>query len=474
MMSVVFLIAATFAAGADAATWPEGIRLILEETRPLDRPRGKRLPLYLWPAHAPAGLDDATAEAIIRALDERGVGLIASWHPGQREQTLETGLRIARIQTRLGLHVNVSANACLYSFFNGDKRTAHVDDEGKTFWDDSFGNKPMGCPFAIDFRKPEIRERVTFFADAYKKAGVNLDFVYADWEIDGPIEWNRAHAASKRCRRCRKEIENIEDFTAFQKALREIRNELQRDCYARPILDRYPEALVGNYAVYPHNGLRYWYDYFEYYVEGQPFVPDRRAKYRKWYHEFAGTGYTFAMPVVYTWRPIFGWYDFDDPDYRWFYNMLLTASNAGKHTPPDVPIISFVHWHTVKVGEDDASVKQFSERAYQELLWHMLLRGVDTFFMWSPADEAAKEIRLVHPVYAEAQRYGAFLEKGMPIHFDVPLKPAPVVSGLRLGNKVLVRRTEFGDDSAPVRITVDSKSLTVRSSPGECRILTLE
>ncbi|MCS1412162.1 MAG: hypothetical protein M2R45_05366 [Verrucomicrobia subdivision 3 bacterium] len=25
----------------------------------------------------------------------------------------------------------------------------------------------------------------------------------------------------------------------------------------------FPKALVGSYAVYPHKGHRYWYDYFE-------------------------------------------------------------------------------------------------------------------------------------------------------------------------------------------------------------------
>jgi hypothetical protein len=34
------------------------------------------------------------------------------------------------------------------------------------------------------------------------------------------------------------------------------------------MLSRFPGVLVGNYVVYPHNGFRYWYDYFEGFVEG--------------------------------------------------------------------------------------------------------------------------------------------------------------------------------------------------------------
>jgi len=405
-LSAYMVIASAIGAKGNEVTWPEHIRVVLNEARLLTLDRGERLPLYLWPAAAPADVDEATAERIIKALNQRGIGLFSSWHPGvkRREKSLADALRIARIQARLGLRVNVNATSCLYSFFNGDPRTAHLDETGKPFWDDSLGKGRMGCPFTLDFRRGPMREQIEFFVKGYKDAGVRLDFVFADWEIDGPIEFNRAHAASKRCRRCREHIKNIDDFAEFQKVLRELRSDLQRDCYSRPILSRFPNALVGNYAVYPHNGLRYWYDYFEYYVDGQPHVADQRAKYRKWYDEFPGTGYTFAMPVVYTWYPTFGWYDFEDPDYRWFYNMLLVASNVGQYTPPDVPIISFVHYHTTAPPEKpDPQVKQFSEQKYQELLWHMLLRGTDTFFLWCPSEQAATEVRLLHAVYAAAQ-----------------------------------------------------------------------
>src|SRR5688572_14342781 len=136
---------------------------------------------------------------------------------------------------------------------------------------------------------------------------------------------------------------------------------MQRAAFAEPVRTHFPDALVGNYGVTPHGGLRHWYDYFERETPELPFVADQRAKYREWAHEFDGTGYTFAMPVVYTWYPTFGWYDFEDPDYRWFYNMLLVGSDAGQHTPVTTPIISFVHWHTTAPPENaDPSVRQMS------------------------------------------------------------------------------------------------------------------
>jgi hypothetical protein len=154
--------------------------------------------------------------------------------------------------------------------------------------------------------------------------------------------------------------------------------------------------------------------------------------------------------------------------------MLLVASNAGQHTPANVPIISFVHWHTTAPPkEPDPNVRQMSPWAYQELLWHMLLRGTDTFFLWCPRDEDAEECRLVHEVYAAAQQYGDFLEKGVPVSFEVPKRPAAVVSGLRLDNRLLVRRTDFGGSTEPAKIAVGARRLRVAASPGQCQVLTL-
>ncbi|OHB74739.1 MAG: hypothetical protein A2Z25_15350 [Planctomycetes bacterium RBG_16_55_9] len=461
--------------GADEskAKWPEHIQIVLDATEPLEFDRGKRLPLYLWQAMNPGLLDPENAEELLKQLNARGIGLVTSWNPGKREQSLAESLTVAKAQKKLSLRVNIDATSCLYSFFNGDERTAHVDDEGRPFWDTSFGKKNMGCPFTLDFRKPFVREQLEYFIEAFKKNDLNVDFIFADWEIDGPIEFNEAHAASKRCRRCRQEIPDINDFEHFQQVLRKLRCELQREVYAEPIKENFPGALVGNYGVYPHDGYRYWYDYYEYYVEGQPCQIDHRARYRKWYDEFPETGYTFAMPVVYTWRRIFDWYDYADTDYRWFYNMLLVAGNAGSRTPDEIPIISFVHWHTIESDDNAGKAKQFSEAKYQELLWHLLLRGTDTFFLWCRKQESPKEIRLVHQVYAQAQRYGRFLSEGTPIIFDVPKQPGTVVSALKLEDRLLVRRTDFKESNEPVEITVGDKKTTVPDTPGQCQIISL-
>ncbi|MCK4628015.1 MAG: hypothetical protein KAT56_03365, partial [Sedimentisphaerales bacterium] len=79
-----------------------------------------------------------------------------------------------------------------------------------------------------------------------------------------------------------------------------------------------------------------------------------------------------------------------------------------------------------------------------------------------------------HPVWAAAQQYGEFMKNGVPICFDVPRQPGPVISGLRLGNRVLVRRTDFTDQTEPVEIKIGAATLTIPYEPGKCRIFSHE
>jgi len=463
-------------AGGKGPTQAELIRTVLQNTKPLEHPRRGRLPLYLWSVRGVGTDDDESAERIIRELDARGIGVIGVWDPHKRKESLAEALRIAMIQKKLGLRVNVDANRCTYRFCDGSDETAHVDEKGGKFFDLSFSpGIKMGCPFALEHRFSVVAEQVEYFAREYKKRGLDVDFVFADWEIDGAIEWNDAWANSKRCVRCRENIEDIDDFASFQAAVRKVRSRMQRETYADVMRKYFPKTLVGNYGVYPHDGLRYWYDWFERFVEGAPFEADGRAKYRAWFDEFPLTHFTFAMPVVYTWIPIYTWYDFKNTDYRWFYNMLLVASNAGRSTPADVPIVTFVHWTTVRIPSfpKEEKVEQMSEETYQELLWHMLLRGHDTFFVWTPRALTAVETRLVHEVYAASLEYAAFLDKGKPVTFDVPKRARAVVSALQLGDKLLVRRTDFADNRDPVPLMVGSKRILVPWAKGRCQVLSL-
>jgi hypothetical protein len=441
----------------------------------LVKPRGQRLPVIIWRLNNIQG-EDAELAGFARQLNERGLATVTSWNYRGREKNLPYSLRYARLLQQEKLPVVINSTGVMHRFFNGDEKTAHVDADGTPFFDLSQTPKvKIGCPFATRHRYPAIREQVETFVKAYHNAGLPLDIVIADWEIDGPMAWNDAWEHAKRCTRCRQHIPKIDDFRVFQKAYRTIRDEMQRECYAKVVLEYYPKALVGNYAEYPHDGWHHWYDYFE--IDAKPPLPvrmDQGEPVRPWVADFAAQEYTFGMPVVYTWYRTFGWYDFANSDYRWFYNMLKVATNASKSAPADLPIITFVHWHTTAAPkEPDELVKQMSEGAYQELLWHMLLRGHYGLAMWCTPPETLKETQLVQQVYAESLAYSEFIEQGTPVSFEIPKQPGTVISGLRLANRLLVRRTDFGEKPGPAAIRIDGKDVLIPTNAGHCQILTL-
>ena len=447
---------------------------LIDEIPPLENPRDGALPLRGSRLEGWLPEDDDDAREFLLALDARGIALSAHPRPGN-EANMAFSLRLSRLQQELGLEVGIHGSRGMYTFFDGREDTLHVAANGVTFHDESFSPRvKMGCPFRLDHRKDAIKAQFRSFLDEYRAAGIAIDFLYLDWEIDGPIEWNSAWVNSKRCRICRDNLPDINDFRVFQAALREIRAELQREVCVEVVQEYAPDALIGNYSVYPQSGVRYWYDYYETLPPGAPYIADQEAKYRPWYHEFEPSGYTFANPVVYTWYDTWNWYPrWDNDDYRWFYNMLLVGTNAGRHTPQEVPLITWLHWHTTAPPADAPEVPQMSEWAYQELIWHLYLRGTDGLMMWCRAEETTTEVRLITEVMDGMLAHREFIGEGVPVMFNVPNEPGTVVSGLRLGDRLLVRRTDFDDNQEPIRGVVGDRIVEVPRRDGETWIIDL-
>ena len=83
----------------------------------------------------------------------------SNWDHNRQEESLEHGLRIAAIQKKLGLRINIGTTLLMHRICNGDPETAHVTNE--RFFDDSFFKSvKMGCPFAPQHRYGEIRDRI--------------------------------------------------------------------------------------------------------------------------------------------------------------------------------------------------------------------------------------------------------------------------------------------------------------------------
>jgi hypothetical protein len=347
----------------------------------------------------------------------------------------------------------------------------HVAADGSTFSWELHGSRKMGCPFGLDERAEVIRGQWEELVEAYREEGLRLDWVSMDWYSDGPVEWNESWEASKRCTVCRERIPGIDDFRGFQSAVRTVRGELQRECAVEVVRGQFPDALIGNWAVAPHDGWRYWYDYYETLPEGAPYRLDQLARYRTWADEFSHTGYTYANPACYPWNEMYAMYPEYPTDFRWFYLLMRAGTNAARNTPAEVPLISWVKWRPTPARGDDETSPEMSLEAYREFLAHMLLRGNDGLMMWCRPEEAVDEVAAITPVLDEALRYREFLERGEPVLFEVPRRPTTVVSALRLGDRLLVRRTDFDDRPWPVTRRIDGIPVMIPHAPGQYQLI---
>ena len=73
------------------AQW-NGAQTTLEVTEPLEFARQGRLPLFTNPTSDPGQLDDEAALRLVSELDRRGIAVVCSWSPGDREQSLARAL----------------------------------------------------------------------------------------------------------------------------------------------------------------------------------------------------------------------------------------------------------------------------------------------------------------------------------------------------------------------------------------------
>ena len=440
------------------------IDIIIENTKPIMIRENRRLPLFIW-GSIPLNLPEQQIREYLNQLIERNIVVFTKWYIPKEgiEVGIKESIKIDKIKKDLNYPIAIDATSVVHRFFDGSEETGHIDEKGKIFFDMSFSsNVKIGCPFKIEKKYDVIKERLEKFLKAYKQKGIEIKYWAIDWEIDGPIEWNSAWENSKKCVICRKNIKNIENFDQFQNVIRKKRADLQREVFVNTVKKYFPDCLIGNYAVNPHDGYRYWWDYFEKEVEGATYQRKHNALFRKWFDEFRYSGYTIAMPVIYTWFRFFNDYNFEEKEYRWFYPLLKEGTSVGKNTPKNIPIISFVHWQTVeKPKQLPSDFTPLSREKYKELLWHLLFRRFDTFCLWSPLNEIAEEIKVLYEVYVESFKYNDFILKGEPIFWDVPEEPDSVISGLKLKNKLLIIRSDFSEKKEIIITKVDNKKIEI-------------
>lgn len=138
---------------------------------------------------------------------------------------------------------------------------------------------------------------------------------------------------------------------------------------------------------------------------------------------------------------------------RFYTHLLLRQVSADafnrRHEARHVGAVVWVaRWVPDHAG---AHAPMMSRAAYREALRHIWLRGADAMEVFNPARKgyeryAIEEVEDVQRVYDEMLAYRKFLDYGEVMNYAVPdgRDPSVLWSGLRLGNRALVRLTNLG------------------------------
>lgn len=316
---------------------------------------------------------------------------------------------------------------------------------------------PYPCPLLEDgWHKTADQLRATF--TKFKTAGVSVDAVWLDWDIEphpGKAQWQEA----KACPRCRELFPAgvLDDYTTYCAYITTWRTTLFSTYVVTPILESYPKCSVTNWSeVSSSTALptpSCWGDHL--------IPPTDMGRY------------TAANPIVYGntiyyryhWNKEWNW-PLDAPHMDRLYTHVMLgqlsrhAANALKSTPEK----QVIPWVTrFYAGDPDTKIPALTHQRYREILRHCWLRGADSMQIFNPnwfPDRPDRlvlmtdEVADVVAVYDEMLAFRKFLDHGVVMNTAVPTvqDDGPIWSGLRVGEEAVMR--VFTQAAHPVKLSV--------------------
>lgn len=438
---------AALAEEATEAKWdiPSLARIV----QPMKHDMAGRLPLILWNFPIPRGdklvkmREDGSLRRAIDVLAERGivptVELGWDWTPAG-------ALAMAKTLQDAGRPVFI-LQPDPETLEHGAWANCTVWGEGP---DATRKNQTRKWPcLALADPRPGA-ERVKKMLQPFKDAGVRIAGVWFDDEAL-PHPWNGCFEAQRKSDECRKQYPPglLDDFKKFNEWTGELRTRLLVEIMAKPVRELFPDALVGNYGEFassaqtPFDGVR----------------PPRRLD--------PGLA---LMPSAYANTNILPrHFKPDEPvtqekaDAIYFFDLMRTVSTCNANRQPGQLSIPYLSRYTPD-NPDPRFLKPMSQRAFREVVWHAFLRGASTIYVFNlgypttpqtvtPAlsFESVEDVRSVYDTLLTRRE---FLDKGEPMNFAFPplFGTGPLWSGLRLGDRCLVRTFTLGTAPAKVEI----------------------
>jgi carboxyl-terminal processing protease len=309
------------------------------------------------------------------------------------------------------------------------------------------------CPLLLEGWKLNA-DKLRATMQKYKDAGVTVDAVWLDWEIEpfgGESQWREA----KACSRCQEMFPPgiLDDHQKYRQFIVKLRDNLFSTYFAAPIAEVFPKASTTNWEVVYSSAqlptLQCW---------GAGTLPPSDLGL-----------FTAANPVAYGntiyfdyhWKKVADWpLDTEHMDRVYTHVMFGQVSQHRQNAMKMGPWKQSVPWVDRYCPDDEnPSIPVLTRPRYREILRHIWLRGTDSMQIFNPAHPEwtaveTEEIEDVVSIYDEMLEYRKFLENGTVLNVDVPeIKyEGAIWSGMRLGDEAVIRAFTEGKKTVKTEI----------------------
>jgi hypothetical protein len=439
---------------------------INREVPALRHPRGSRWPMIFWQA----GSFEPQSPEVYRQMLSRGF----TQHIRLDESMISTAQALQRAGSPV-IMMQGEGGTYPYSTAGDPKEWAHQFDVGY-----APKNRVHACP-AVTKGWAANANRIRTTLQHFKDAGVTVDAVWMDWEVEPAVgEGNYEQAI--HCARCRATLprEVLSTELAFEDYCSRKYVELVGTYLAAPVAEIFPGCSTTNWEAIvssPEHPILGW--------EQQTLVP------------LIPPVFTASNPVAYgmtlffdQWKDSFK-LDREHVDQLYAHLLLrqISCDTANRKIwAPQMESIPWVaRWCAADVNPKESRPIMSRER-YREVLRHLWLRGISGMQIFNsivPGYEQMTlyEIKDAVAVYDEMLEYRDFLEKGEPMNLAVPkLQDDGVLwSGLLMRDTALIRTFKQGSGTgsvmvepwagSPVRLKVTSAGETYRLVLKEGRVM---
>ena len=441
---------------------------VLEQIRqipPLKHERGTRWPMIMWEA---VSFEPQSAE-VYKELLARGL----TQHIQMDAKMIET----AKALQGAGSPVIMMQGAGGPFGYDQAPGWEHQFDEGYKPWvPDSWWPSSRACPAIFEgwrVNADRLRDTLRKFRDA----GVTVNAVWMDWEGEPMSSGHKgAWENALHCKRCRQTIPPavLANDALWPPYCKRLAQEILGCYLSAPVREIFPACSTTNWVTVcstPERLLRGWDD-----GVGSPATPIM---------------FTATNPVAYgndvffraVWKPEWK-LDGEHVDQLYMHLLLGQVSGSEANAQKIAPQLRAIPWVARWCPDiGDEKIPMVSNERYRESLRHMWLRGCEGMQVFQPARPGYSHIVVTElqdavAVYDEMLAYRELLDKGAVLNTDVPAvqDDGVIWSGLRLGDRAVVRTVKQGGGSAKITIEpfTGSKIELAATAQGETRVLVLE